>query len=134
MYKLFFLVTILILTGCNQPKLGGNTQGIKPSWILNPNENNKIGAIGVSSRTHDQKISTQRKLAISRALEELSLQQGVTVEMSVKKKENFKNDRLSTSVDVDSSFQTNNLVTAHIEAAWQDHSTSELYVWMVMDK
>lgn len=135
MSRLFLLTSliVLLLTGCSQSVPVANVQEVKPSWILNPNENNNIGAIGVASRTHDQKISTQRKLAITRALEELSLQQGVKVQMSIQKNENIINDNMNTKLDINSSFKTSTTVTAHVASAWQDESTSELYIWMVMD-
>ena len=135
MSRLFLLTSliVLLLTGCSQSVPVANVQEVKPSWILNPNENNNIGAIGVASRTHDQKISTQRKLAITRALEELSLQQGVKVQMSIQKNENIINDNMNTKLDINSSFKTSTTVTAHVASSWQDESTSELYIWMVMD-
>ena len=130
-YILIVFTILLAFSGCSQSK--PVSQNIKPSWTINPNDGGKIGAVGVCSRTHDQKISTQRKLAITRALEELSLQQGVKVQMSIDKKEHVHNDKLNTSIGVESSFQTSNTVTAHVESAWQNESTSELYIWMVMD-
>jgi len=133
MNKFFLLVTLLLLsfTACSQQ--APVARNPKPSWTINPNEDGNIGAVGVASRTHDQKISTQRKYAITRALEELSLQQGVKVNLRIKKKETLNNGRVNKSMNVDSSFETTTTVTAHIKSAWQDKSTSEIYVWMVMD-
>lgn len=124
---------VVLVSGCAEsPK---PQKGEKPAWILNPSYNGKRGAVGVAGRTYDQRFSTQRKLAISRALDELALQQGVKVELSMKKEEHLKNEHASTSMDSTSSYKTtsSSAITAHIEDVWQDPYTGELYVWLVLD-
>ena len=121
------------LAGCGEsPKPAKNG---KPGWILNPNLNGKRGAIGVAGRTYDQRVSTQRKLAIERALDELAMQQGVKVELSMQKEEHVRNDHASTSMDTASTYKTTNTnaITAHIEDVWEDPMTNEIYVWLVLD-
>lgn len=129
---ILYLFAIIFLTGCAQPVVY-SIENTKPSWIINPNQDGKVGAIGVAAITYDQKISTQRKLAISRALEELSLQQGVKVNMSIQKKERVQNNQHNTYMDTDSEFHTNSNISAHVESAWEDKITKELYLWMVLD-
>lgn len=125
------LIVLFVLAGCgSQPAAKVSTT---PSWVLNPNQNGKSGAVGSSMRTYDQKTSTQRKLAITRALDELSLQRGVKVEMSLSKQESYKNGSGITQVNVNSNYQTNNTVTAHIEAIHEDKISGELFIWMVLD-
>ena len=125
------LLLLLILAGCNsQP---APTASNTPSWILNPNQAGKNGAVGSSMRTYDQKMSSQRQLAITRALDELSLQRGVKVEMSLTKQENYKNGRGDTQVKVNSSYQAKDTISAHIEEVYQDKISGELFIWMVMD-
>lgn len=127
-----FIVVLITLTGCQkQPEVVD--KNARPSWILNPNQKGKIGAVGAAGRTYDQKISSQRKLAISRALDELSLQQGVKVEMSMTKKDVVTNDRSSTDMRSNSNYKTSSTITAHIEAAWSDPLSGEFFVWMVID-
>ena len=135
---LFFIVFVLV--GCNsQPtpqnnaKVASVSDNSEPSWILNPNQNGKVGAVGSAMRTYDQKLSSQRKLAITRALDELSLQQGVKVNMSLLKQDVYKNERGSSSMDVNASYKTNNKISAHIEAVYKDKLSGELFIWMVMD-
>ena len=108
----------------------------KPAWILNPNLNGKKGAIGVAGRTYDQRISTQRKLAIQRALDELAMQQGVRVELSMSKEEHVSNNSASTSMDSHSTYKTTspNAISAHIEDVYKDPFTGEIYIWLVLDK
>ena len=135
MNKLFLsLSLILLFSACsNSNKLIVLKEIKKPSWVLDPNQNEKTGAIGISARTHDQKISSQRKIAITRALEELSLQQNVKVKLSRQKNEKLKNEQASVSMDVDSNFQVSANVTEHIEDVWMNDYTNELYIWMVLD-
>lgn len=126
------ILTVLILTGCNQPKPTASPS-TPPSWIMNPNQGGKIGAVGSANRVYDGKTSTKRQLAITRALDELSLQQGVKVKMSMTKSEQVTNDRVQSKVDVDATYSANTTVTAHIEAMWQDPLSAELFIWMVVD-
>jgi hypothetical protein len=139
-FKLFVIsmgIGGLLLGGCGETSVKpAYNKYKKPEWILNPNLNGKVGAVGVAATTYDQKISTQRKLAIQRALDELALQQGVKVELDMNKKEHIENDTLSTSMDVKSSYKTTNntKMKAHIEAIWQDPSSDEIYIWLVLDK
>ena len=125
-----FILTLLLLTGCNsQPK---PSKG-EPSWVINPNQDGKTGAIGVAGRTYDQKPSTQRKLAITRALDELTLQQGVDVNLNMSKRDVVTNSSSSMHMDSQSTYGATSKVTAHIENIWKNSYTNELYVWMVMD-
>ncbi|QSZ42696.1 hypothetical protein GJV85_11430 [Sulfurimonas aquatica] len=126
------LFLVLFLVGCNsQPAPSSNNA--KPSWIMNPNQDGKIGAVGVANRTYDQKPSSQRKLAITRALDELTLQQGVDVSLNIDKRNTVVNDKSSLTMDTKSSYSASSSVTAHIEKVWQNKMTNELYIWMVMD-
>jgi len=131
MKRLFTSLVILLLlfVGCNQP---APVQG-EPSWVINPNQNGKIGAIGVAGKTYEQTLSSQRKLAISRALDELTLQQGVDVNLKISKSEVLTNDNLSTKMDTQSKYSAKSKITAHIEDVWKDKRKDLLYVWIVMD-
>jgi hypothetical protein len=101
--------------------------------MLNPNQDGKLGAVGSAMRTYDQKASSQRKLAITRALDELSLQRGVKVNLSMTKQESVANDRSHTTVDSKSTYSSDTKVTAHIKDACKDKFSNELFIWMVID-
>ena len=135
MFKLLtsLALVLTLFTGCNSAQPEPTAKKGEPSWVLNPNQNGVLGAIGVAGRTYDQKISTQRKLAITRALDELSLQQGVKVQMSMTKRDKVTKHSSSMSMDSKSTYTTNNSVTAHIEDMYKDKMSGEIYVWMVMD-
>lgn len=141
MQKVFIWIAALLLSGAVFSFSGcGATpnpqdQSGKPAWILNPNLNGKQGAVGVAGRTYDQRVSTQRKFAIERALDELAMQQGVKVQLSMTKEEHVANNHAATSMDSKSTYNTTSgkAITAHIEAVWQDPLTGELYVWLVLD-
>jgi len=129
----FFLFTFLFFVGCQKQPTPSALSTQEPSWILNPNQNGKIGAVGVAGRTYDQKPSSQRKLAITRALDELSLQKGVKVELQLHKQETLSHNRSSTKINEKSNYTSSNNVTAHIEKIWRDRLSNELYVWMLID-
>lgn len=127
-----FVLLTLLLVGCSsQPTPTSTTT--EPSWILNPTQGAKIGAIGVAGRTYDQKPSTQRKLAIARALDELTLQKGVKVNLNMNKRDIVTNNTASSSMDTKTNYKATSTVTAHIESVYKDPYSGELYVWMVMD-
>lgn len=132
MFKLLTssLLILLAFTGCIQPKANGTA---KPDWIMNPNKDGKVGAVGSAYR-HHKGFTYQRKLAVTRALDEMALQRGVKVSLNMIKKEEIKNDNVKSYVDVNSEYSTNsNTITAHIEETWQDKNTKELFIWLVLD-
>lgn len=128
LYALLLPLALLFVACASTP-----SPNAKPSWIMQANQEGKIGAIGVAGRTYDQSFSTQRKLAITRALDELSLQQGVEVKLNMQKSEQSTNSTSHTQIDERSSYSASNSVTAHIEDVWMDKNTNEFYVWMVLD-
>ena len=132
--RVFFVILLLILTfnACSQheAKVSNRT---KPSWINNPNQDGLNGSVGLAD-IHYKGVSYQRKLAISRALDELALQKGVLVSLNMQKKERIKNEQLSSDMKVQSSYETQNAkLTAHIQDAWQDTTSKRLYIWLVLD-
>jgi hypothetical protein len=129
---LFLTLFLVFFSACNsQPTPSYASQ--TPSWVLNPNKDGKRGAVGIAARTYDQKLSSQRKLAITRALDELTLQQGVKVQMSLDKSEVLANERTKTTLNEQSSYSATSTLTAHIEQIYKDNSSGELYIWMLMD-
>ena len=54
----------------------------EPQWINAPMKEGEIGAVG-SAKVHFKGKTAQRKLAISRALDELAQQSGVSVKSAI---------------------------------------------------
>ena len=133
--KHFLTLSFLLLvffTGCGEdphPSLKCEDR----AWMLNPNYNGNLGAVGSAMITYDQKFSSQRKLAITRALDELSLQKGVKIKLNIQKRDTVINQRSNTSVDTKASYSTNNSITAHIEDTCKDKLSGEFFVWMILD-
>jgi len=128
-YFTLLLFTILI-SACSQPKPVVDT---RPVWINAPYIDNETAAVG-SAHTHYYGKTAQRKLAISRALDELALQQGVKVMTQTLRHDKKAGSRISAKSDI-YSYQTsdNKTVHAHIKAIWRNPRTDELFVWMVAD-
>jgi len=125
------VVALLAFSGCSSSSVSPYA---KPAWTLHANVDGKTGAVGIAGRTFDLSPSSQRKLAIQRALDELSLQKKVRVTLDMSKSEHQHNESFSSDTRVESHYKTNNTITAHIEDMWRDPSTDELYVWMVLDE
>ncbi|MDD5158051.1 hypothetical protein [Sulfurimonas sp.] len=129
----FSLLLALILVGCVKP-LPKDSKDLQPAWVLNPSLNGKIGAIGTANR-HYKGLAFQRELAITRGLDELALQQGVKISLSIEKKDRVVNDNSTLSMETQGSYSVNSSnVTAHIEDVWRDPISDEIYIWLILDK
>ncbi len=134
MNKMFFtfLLIPLLFTACqNKPYLEPPIQ--EPGWIVQPSLDGKIGAVG-SAQEHFKGKVAQRRLAVSRALDELAQQSGVQVQNTIKRNE--RRDGMHTNSSAE--FYTlqnssNETVRAHIEETWTNPKTKEIYVWLVAD-
>ncbi len=132
MYKILLagLMVSLLFTGCGKPK---PEPIIKPAWINKPTLDGKTGAVG-SARPHVKGKAEQRRLAISRGLDELSFQSGMSVGTQITRKEQQRGRSGSTSSQL-FTVQTsdNKTIYAHIEEVWEHPRTEELFVWLVVD-
>jgi len=129
----FLLLTLILFVGCQKQPTPQFSSMHQPSWVLHPNQDGKIGAVGIAGVTYDQKPSSQRNLAITRALDELSLQKGVKVKLQLDKQETLSHNKSNTQVNEKSNYTSSTNVTAHIEKVWRDKLSNELYIWMVID-
>jgi len=124
------LLALFLMAGC-----GSKTKPTEaaPEWIYNPGMSGKIGGVG-SARTHVQGKSAQRKLAISRALDELANQMGVKVSNVTATAARSGQSGASSSME-SYSVQTSGgtTVKAVIKAVWYDPYKDEIYVWMVAE-
>lgn len=133
MGKIFFgMMVVLFLAGCGAKSTPVQEEGA-PAWLYNPGMSGKIGGVG-SARTHVQGKSAQRKLAISRALDELANQMGVKVSNVTATAAHASETGASSSME-SYSLQTSDgtTVKAVIKAIWYDAPHDELHVWMVAE-
>ncbi len=132
MKNLVILILSIMLGACSAPKLHVE-KNPRPNWIDSPYIDGKITAVG-SAHIHYKGKTAQRKLAISRAIDELSMQQGVDVSTYTTRHDKKLGSRYSAKSDI-YSFQTSNnkTVHAHIKEVWSDPKTDELFIWMVAD-
>ncbi len=127
---LFLLLLLILAGGC-----GSKPQPSEPppKWVTHPYKNGKTGAVG-SAQIHFKGNSEQRKLAISRALDELAQQQGVEVSSQIARQDARDGMFVSSKSEI-YSFQKNSgeIIYAHIEAVWKNPRTGELFIWMLKD-
>lgn len=104
-----------------------------PKWILSPSQNGKVGAVG-SALPHFKGKTAQRRLAISRALDELAQQSGVNVKSTILRKEKRDGAITNSSAEVFSiQNSANKSIKAHIQEIWTNPKTEEIYVWLLAD-
>ena len=133
MYKLFFISLIVSLSFSACQSKYKSIPINKPTWINSPQKEGKVGAIG-SAMPHFKGKTAQRKLAISRALDELAQQSGVQVQSSIIRNEKRSGKQTQSSAEVFTiQNSANETIHAHIEKTWTNPRTKEVYVWLVAD-
>ncbi len=134
MYRSLFLILILptLFTACYK-KMHTEPPISEPAWIVQPSLNGNIGAVG-SAQEHFRGKSAQRRLAISRALDELSQQSGVQVHSTIKRSERRNGMHTNSSAEIYTiQNSSNETIQAHIQEVWTHPLTKEVYVWLVAD-
>lgn len=120
---------LLFIVACNSPV----KPTLRPQWINHPNLLNQTGAVG-SCKPHIKGTTYQRRLAISRALDELAQQSGVTIENIVIREERNTRSSTSTHTHVQSQQRsTGEIIKARIQEIWTDPKNQEIYVWLIAD-
>ncbi len=134
MYRvlLFILLIPVIFTACQNRSIKPILIE-EPAWVLQPSLEGKVGAVG-SAKEHFKGKSAQRRLAISRALDELAQQSGVQVESTIKRNERREGIQTSSSAEIYTvQNSSNETIQAHIQEVWTHPVTKEIYVWLVAD-
>jgi len=106
---------------------------VEPAWLYKPSLNGKTGAVG-SSKPQFKGKTVQRRVAISRALDELAQQSGVEVGNIIMRNEKSTATGAISSTEVTSTQKTSGImINAHIEEIWTDPRTKEMHIWLVAD-
>lgn len=137
--KKIYLILILIslfFTGCKfrevkkDKKVQSETIAGRPSWFFSPTQGKyKYGGVGVAGRS-TRGLSGQRQLAISRAVDELAIQMGVSVQNVV---ETTQKQTSSTYQSYSIQSTTGEVFQAILMDIWIDEGTKELFAWMVIE-
>ncbi len=131
MHKIIILLTLLLFSACSSKS--DTYPSKQPLWINSPQKKGNIGAVG-SAMPHFKGKASQRKLAISRALDELAQQQGVDIKNSIIRQEGRSNQQTHSSSEIYSIQNSSHKeIKAHIEAIWVDPRTQEVYIWLLSD-
>lgn len=125
-FILSIIVSFFMFSCISSGGLGG-----KPGWVNTPSVSGKIAGVGICGN-HVNGKSAQRNLAIKRAIDEIALQIGVTVNNVSLVETVGTSSGASTKVESYSLQSVDGkVVTAVIKGTWKDPATDELYIWMV---
>ena len=130
MYRIIIsFVFVFSLIACSSSKV----PIVEPSWLYKPNLNGKTGAVG-SSKPQFKGKTVQRRVATSRALDELAQQSGVEVGNIIMRNEKSTATGGTSSTKVTSTQKTSGvMIHAHIEEVWTDPRSKEMHIWLVAD-
>lgn len=125
-------IVITTISACSLlPSNSSSTLREQPSWVTNPSSAGKIVGLG-SAKSHIKGPAAQRALAMSRALDEIAKQKGVSVSNIVTTQGSMSATRASSSLQtVSQQVVNNNQVHAVIKDEW--NSGDELFILMVAE-
>ena len=125
---LTIIVSLMFIACSAQPTA---TTGNEPSWILDPNQAGVTGSVGQCG-THFNGKSMQRKVAITRAIEELAMQGDVTVDSEMSVSTEVSGRHVSNKSRSKTYVSAKGVsVNAYIEEIYYDKKSEILYVWMI---
>lgn len=125
-----FVFLFFCIGGCSYYPNDTNAYRARPDWVYNPSGVDYIGGVGYSG-VHINGKSGQRKLAVSRAIDEIARQLGVKVDSVVSTKLDGDKSGSFSKMNV-FSVQTvkGEAFSAIITDMWEDSEKGELYVYM----
>ncbi|MGB5964284.1 MAG: hypothetical protein WBF77_03400 [Sulfurimonadaceae bacterium] len=126
------LFVSLVFAACSatEPAVDNRTQ---PTWVLDPNLSGAVGAVGQCG-THYDGRSMQRKVAITRAIDELAMQGDVTVDSEIYVSTEVLGSQVKNRSKSKTYVSAKGVpVHAFIEEMWFDKKSEVLYVWMIKD-
>jgi len=102
-----FISILIIFSGCAvTDKLLNNSSNSEPQWLLDPYYDNDKIAASACAKEHINGVEAQKKLAISRAIDQIATQKRVTVDNATYRQKTSSNGRIGNSSSQSSSLQT----------------------------
>jgi len=136
-YPTIIAFFFLLLTACssahNSVKGGNSIDPNKPKWASHYDGGNKTCGLGIA-RPHIRGIAYQRIVAISRAIDEIARQQGVSVDTELESLMiGNQNGTISSLSTYSVQTSTGNKVEAKIIDTYMDDRSDDFYVLMCED-
>jgi len=131
--SLIILCATFLLVGCAQNKI--NKTQIKktePAWILNPQiaSTTKLAGSGCS-KIHYKGIQAQKKLAISRAIEQIAIQKRVKIKSIAYRQKSTQNGQISSKVQSSSLQEIENIsLSTHIKEIYTKDN-GDICAWVI---
>ena len=126
---ILFIILVLFLNSCTNNKDLKVIKNQKPSWLNNPTKeaNGKVTAVGCAFK-HYKGIAAQKKLAISRAVDEIALQVNVEVTSNTYR---TKSSHSSSKISIESlqKVQNTNISTTLMDT--YTNNEGEICVWLI---
>lgn len=131
--SLVVLCTTFLIVGCaqNNPKQAQISNN-EPAWILNPQieSNGKLAGSGCS-RIHYKGIQAQKKLAISRAIEQIAIQKSVKVKSIAYRQKSNQNGLISSKGQSSSLQEVENVsLSTHIKKI-HTKDNGDICAWVI---
>ncbi len=134
MYFIGF-VTVLLLQGCMANKYYNNktVSNGAPKWLLDPYIDGDTNAAVGCAKRHFKGVEAQKKLAISRAIDQVATQNKVTVNNITLRKKSSKNGYRGNSSSNSSSLQSvdNVSISTKTKAIYKKRD-GEICAWVIL--
>lgn len=121
----------LLALGC----VYATAQTARPAWIDAPSHGPQVGVVGTAPKVPGANDQMQRRVAVTRARQELGRMVRVRVESTLTTQVESGPGGVAQSSDRQTRLASNvalQLDKASVAAEWRDPTSGELFVWMVM--
>ena len=129
-YILLILSTIFFLSCTNSLNNIEKPVNKEPSWIYNPQTNSKLAAVACA-QIHIRGVHAQKKLAVSRAIEQIALQKNANVQVISYRKKIRSNGSIKASIISEtSSVQETQTNIKTVVKEFYTNKDKEICVWV----
>ena len=129
-YILLLIITIFFISCNNSLNKLEPSVNKEPSWLYNPQTNSSLAAVGCA-QIHINGIHAQKKLAVSRAIEQIALQKNAKVKVISYRKKITSNASIKSSIiNETSSLQETQANIQTIVKEFHTNKDKEICAWV----
>ncbi|NQY19934.1 MAG: hypothetical protein HRT40_01290 [Campylobacteraceae bacterium] len=128
--NILLLISLLLFVSCSSDTANLQKQtNSEPSWLFNPQTTSKLAAVGCA-QIHINGIHAQKKLAISRAIEQIALQKNAKVDVITYRKKTKNGASMTSRVIETSSVQESHTNIQTIVKDFYTNHDKEICTWV----